>query len=97
MHNLRRFYYANKEKIWKVVLIIAFVLAIIYFVNQNSQKTVSNNEEKELNKQESLYVDKENNTYISDKTLHDENKESPMVVTLLGIVTCVNFVEANAA
>lgn len=69
MHNLRRFYYENKEKIWKVVSIIAFVLVIIYFANQNRQKTVSNNDEKELNQQESLYVDKENNTYISDKTL----------------------------
>ena len=50
MGNLRRYYYANKTKIWRGVLIVAFILVIIqvlnYFAgrkNTNKTNTVSNN------------------------------------------------------
>lgn len=33
MHRLRHFYYQNKEKIWKVFLLAAFILGIIYVLN----------------------------------------------------------------
>lgn len=67
MHNLRHFYYQNKEKIWKVVLLIAFLLGIIYFLNQNA---IENNnqfiENTSINKD--IYSDNENKTYISEKS-----------------------------
>ena len=33
MGNLRRYYYANKTKIWRGVLIVAFILVIIQVLN----------------------------------------------------------------
>ena len=33
MGNLRRYYYNNKTKIWKIILIIAFILIIIQIIN----------------------------------------------------------------
>ena len=36
MRNLRRFYYNNKTKIWKVLLIITFVLGSIYLLDSNA-------------------------------------------------------------
>ena len=66
MHKLRHFYYQNKEKIWKVVLIIAFLLGIIYYIN-NSLEKQSNEVKEESQKDNTLiYSNKENKTYISD-------------------------------
>lgn len=67
MHNLRHFYYQNKEKIWKVVLFIAFLLGIIYFLNSHaisnkSQSNVSNTSNNEI------YSDEQNKTYISNQS-----------------------------
>ena len=43
MGNLRRYYYANKTKIWRGILIVAFVLVLIqvlnYFQGRKSNKT----------------------------------------------------------
>ena len=47
MGNLRRYYYANKTKIWKVILIVAFILAIIHLLNY-FQKTRKYNNNEEL-------------------------------------------------
>ena len=33
MGNLRRYYYANKTKIWRSILIVAFILVIIQVMN----------------------------------------------------------------
>lgn len=48
MGNLRRYYYENKAKIWKVILIIAFILLLIRFTDymigiKNNDKTITNN------------------------------------------------------
>ena len=67
MHNLRHFYYQNKEKIWKVVLIIAFLLYIIYFLNEheieNSNKNLYTPNSNNVN-----YIDEENKTYIANQS-----------------------------
>lgn len=68
MHKLRHFYYQNKEKIWKVVLIIAFLLAIIYYINNSIIEKESNPQNEVATKQNIIYEDNLNNTYISDKT-----------------------------
>ena len=67
MHNIRHFYYQNKDKIWKVVLIIAFLLGIIYFFDKAA---ISNSqEENPIIKNENIsYSDESNKTYISDKS-----------------------------
>ena len=33
MHNLRRFYYQNKKKIWQIILFIAFIIILIQLLN----------------------------------------------------------------
>ena len=69
MHSLRHFYYQNKEKIWKVVLIIAFLLAIIYFLNwMTIQKNNSNSMQGQIPTNENIYLDSENKTYISNSS-----------------------------
>lgn len=63
MHNLRHFYYQNKEKIWKVILIVAFVLGMIYFLNsfiiENNNNKITNTQSNTFYK----YKDEEK-TYI---------------------------------
>ena len=69
MHNLRHFYYQNKENILKGILIIAFILGIIYYLNYlvgEKNKTNLNNGAAQNNV--SIYKDEENKTYISDKS-----------------------------
>ena len=67
MHKLRQFYYQNKEKIWKVVLIIVFLLGLIYFFNSQALKeNVIENTSK--TNSTSIYTNEQNNTYISDKS-----------------------------
>lgn len=66
MHNLRHFYYQNKEKIWKVVLIIAFLLGIIYFLN--GQSVEKSNQNSYTSNNNVNYSDEQNKTYISDKS-----------------------------
>lgn len=50
MGNLRRYYYANKTKIWKIILVIAFILIIIQIINlvirmrnNNAKENIPNN------------------------------------------------------
>ena len=45
MGNLRRYYYANKTKIWRGILIVAFILVIIQVLNyfQGKKNTKVNN------------------------------------------------------
>ena len=42
MGNLRRYYYANKAKIWRLLLIVAFILVIIQLLNYFQSKKVVN-------------------------------------------------------
>lgn len=67
MHNLRRFYYQNKEKIWKVILIIAFILGLIYFMNYRLTKKYSNNTEAERAKEDLQFNIEGTNINITDK------------------------------
>lgn len=69
MHNLRHFYYQNKEKIWKVVLIVAFILGIIYFLNYLTEENEDIDNNILVTNQQSVYKDEENKTYISNKSL----------------------------
>ena len=43
MHNLRRFYYQNKKKIWQIILLIAFVIVIIQVLNGLTKISNKNN------------------------------------------------------
>ena len=66
MHNLRRFYYSNKNKIWKVVLIIAFLLGIIYLLDDTAVER-KNNEKIYTKPDKLIYENDETQTYIEDK------------------------------
>ena len=66
MHNIRHFYYQNKEKIWKVVLIIAFLLGIIYFFNDRAKENTNKNQYTSNNNIN--YSDEQNKTYISNQS-----------------------------
>lgn len=68
MHNLRRFYYQNKQKIWKVVLIIAFLLGIIYLLDKKALEDSNKNLYPQDMNNNINYYDDENKTYISDKS-----------------------------
>lgn len=68
MHKLRHFYYQNKEKIWKVILIIVFVLGIIYFLNWQTENKTNQISNSTSNNTKINYEDDENKTYISDKS-----------------------------
>lgn len=63
MGNIRRYYYANKTKIWRGILIVAFILVIIQVLNyfQKNKSTTSKN----LSESEQNTV----NTLISDTSL----------------------------
>lgn len=67
MHNLRHFYYQNKQKIWKVVLIIAFLLGIIYFLNaraeEKSDQKLYTSDSSNVN-----FSDEQNKTYIAEES-----------------------------
>lgn len=67
MHNLRRFYYSNKNKIWKVVLIVAFLLGTIYFLDNTA---IERKNKKEIYTQPDklIYENDETQTYIKDKS-----------------------------
>lgn len=38
MENIRRFYYQNKDKVWKIIILIVFALAILQFINYITKK-----------------------------------------------------------
>ena len=67
MHNLRRFYYNNKSKSWKGVLIIAFVLGLIYLLDN---RMIESHNSKNLYKEENseIYEDNDKQTYISNQS-----------------------------
>ena len=71
MHSLRHFYYQNKEKIWKVILVTALVLAIIYLLN-NFEKYNKGESSNESNNRyqyndEKIYIEKE--SAVSGETI----------------------------
>lgn len=67
MHKLRRYYYQNKEKIWKAILVTALVLGIIQLLNENVKK--QSNQPNQLVTNENIsYENKNTNTYISNQT-----------------------------
>ena len=67
MHSLRHFYYQNKEKIWKVVLIVILVLGFIYFINS---QTIKNHNEKQETEEVFLqkYYSESNKTAIKEES-----------------------------
>lgn len=68
MHNLRHFYYQNKEKIWKVVLIIALLLGLIQFLNYRASKGTTSGTVVTNTTNNDYYSDNQNKTYISDQS-----------------------------
>lgn len=63
MHNLRHFYYQNKEKIWKVILVVALILGVIYLLNSSALKrnnakltSTSNNSTYHYNETNETYI-----------------------------------------
>lgn len=67
MHNLRHFYYQNKEKIWKVILITVFVLGVIYFLNYLVGKEAKKGNTLSSNNN-STYYNEDRNTYVLGNT-----------------------------
>lgn len=100
MHNLRRFYYNNKSKIWKVVLIIAFILGIIQLLDNMVIKNKQQNEYIEFDAE--IYKDTENKTYISEQsailgsvvTESDANKINQTISKFLQYCKNLNIQEA---
>lgn len=83
MGNLRRYYYANKTKIWRGILIVAFILVIIqvlnYFVgrkNTNKTNTASNNISTNITENTSLTTNKSalGTGAVSENKLKDDIK-----------------------
>ncbi|MBQ8043169.1 MAG: hypothetical protein IJ272_03335 [Clostridia bacterium] len=67
MHNLRRFYYRNKDKIWKVVLIIAFVLGIIYLLDSIALDRI-NEKNNTIEIENEIYENTDTQTYIEKES-----------------------------
>ena len=68
MHNLRHFYYQNKGKIWKVVLIIALLFGLIQFLNYRASKGTTSGTVATNTTNNDYYSDNQNKTYISDQS-----------------------------
>jgi len=90
MHNLRRFYYKNKDKIWKVVLIIAFLLGMIYFLDytaleRNNEKNIYEEIEEEIyeNADAQTYIEKESAISGSTVTQTEVNKINQTITQFL--------------
>ena len=67
MHNLRRFDYRNKDKIWKVVLIIAFVLGIIYLLDSIALDRI-NEKNNTIEIENEIYENTDTQTYIEKES-----------------------------
>lgn len=64
MGKIRRYYYANKTKIWRCILIVAFILVIIQFLNYfQKNKGITTNEKISASEQNTI------NTLIEDTSL----------------------------
>ena len=69
MHTLRHFYYQNKEKIWKVTLIIVCLLGLLYYMNYLAGKENEDKQNKQIEQDgTSIYYSEENKTHISNKS-----------------------------
>ena len=101
MGNLRRYYYNNKAKIWKTILIIVSILAIIqlinYFVKRDNENTLQNQKtntvQNTIVNNTSLTTDKSSTT----GTKVDENKlekEVNVVEQFLDLCNNQEFVKA---
>lgn len=73
MHKLRRFYYQNKEMIWKSVGIIVFILLIIQVINifaknSNEKKQITNNTSVSSNNDDTnTYIDSNKSAITGEK------------------------------
>ena len=72
MHNLRRFYYQNKEKIWKIILFIVFCFALLQFANYLAKI----NNEKKRNQEALLNEQNKTNTSITVKDTYVASNKS---------------------
>lgn len=68
MHNLRRFYYSNKDKIWKVVLIIAFILGTIYLLDRTALERINENNKNSVIESDEIYENADTQTYIEKES-----------------------------
>ena len=86
MHNLRRFYYQNKEKIWKIILFIVFCFALLQFANYLAKI----NNEKKRNQEALLNEQNKTNTSITVKDTYDFPKTF-QVLKLYYLSACLPF------
>ena len=87
MHKLRHFYYQNKEKIWKIILLTTFILVIIYILNaiagsDNSQPAIAENNKAEeyFNSTTNIYIS--NQSAISNSSI--TQSETNRINTIIG-------------
>lgn len=68
MHNLRRFYYNNKDKIWKVVLITAFLLGMIYLLDSTAIDRINEKTKNKEIESDEIYTNIDMQTYIEKES-----------------------------
>lgn len=103
MGNLRRFYYNNKAKIWKTILIIVSILAIIQIINyvikreseEKLKSPVQNTNQNTIIDNTSLTTDKSatSGTTVNESKLE---KEVNIIEQFLNLCNNKNFEEAYA-
>lgn len=65
MRNLIRFYYQNKQKIWKVILIIALILVVIQILNRMAENKTIESSKAYNNNYTNTTIENKGNTIIS--------------------------------
>lgn len=87
MHNLRHFYYQNKSKIWKIILLTILMLGLIYILNEivgsgSSQPTIAedNNAKQYFNNTTNVFIS--NKEAISGSTI--TKNETKKIDTTIG-------------
>jgi len=96
------FYYRNKDKIWKVVLIIAFILGIIYLldstalerINENNKNSEIESDEIYENTDTQIYIEKESAISGSTVTKTEVNKINQTISKFLQYCKTGNTQEA---
>lgn len=107
LHKFRKFYYDNKTKIWRVILIIASIFIIIqlanYLIQIRTENVMNNVGSQNLNTTNSIINSDNTNTYVTSNTsgvsgeLIDENilkKASEIIDSFISACNNGNVEEA---